>query len=119
MVIYSQFSSKAEVLFLLICGLLLPLWGFVFVPNFVVHCFVSFLVLQSSRLGREGWLLYFVFLVSCDCYVALPCGAVGWSAVCDCAMWYFLIILTRFFYMAKFPNLKGHTVPSQNVGNYP
>ena len=30
-------------------------------------------------------LLCFVFQVSCDCYcsVALPLGAVGWSAVCD------------------------------------
>ena len=28
------------------------------------------------------------------CAVALPHGAVGWSAVCD--LWYFLIILTYF-----------------------
>ena len=31
-------------------------------------------------------LLCLVFLVSCDCYlsVALPYGALGWYAVCDC-----------------------------------
>ena len=28
----------------------------------------------------------FVFLVSRDCCVALPCGAMGFSAVCDCGI---------------------------------
>ena len=38
-----------------------------------VPCFVVVLVM-----GRESWLLYFVFLVTCDCYyVALPHSAVG------------------------------------------
>ena len=32
---------------------------FVLGPWFVMQYFVSFLVLQSSRWGREGWLLYF------------------------------------------------------------
>ena len=39
-----------------------------------------------SQLGRESWLLcfaLFVFLVSCDCCVALPHDALGLSAVCD------------------------------------
>ena len=51
----------------------------VFVLCFVVHCLVSFLVLQSSGWGRESRLLYLVFLVSCDCCcsVALPQGSVG------------------------------------------
>ena len=41
--------SKAAVILLLIrCLLLLPLWGSVFVPCFVGHCHVSFLVSQSS-----------------------------------------------------------------------
>ena len=31
-------------------------------------------------------LLCFVFLVSRDCRVALPCGATGLSAVCDCGI---------------------------------
>ena len=47
---------------------------------------VSFLDLQSSWWGRGSWLLTcVVFLMPCDCYcsVAVPHGAVGWSAVCD------------------------------------
>ena len=69
-----------------------------FVTCFGVHCFVSFLVLQSSVMGkrerareRESWLLLlFVFLVSYNCYcsVTLPRGAVGWSAVCDCDIYW-------------------------------
>ena len=37
---------------------------------------------------RAGCSTLFVILVSCDCYcsVALPCGAMGWSAVCDCGI---------------------------------
>ena len=35
---------------------------------------------------RESWLLFFVFLVSHDCCVALPHGATGLSAVCDCGI---------------------------------
>ena len=31
---------------------------FVLGPCFVMRCCVSFLVLQSSRLGRDSWLLY-------------------------------------------------------------
>ena len=38
-----------------------------------------FLVLQSSRRGRESWLLY----LNCV-HVSLPLGAEGRSAVCDC-----------------------------------
>ena len=66
------------------CCLLLPLWDSVIVLCFVVHYFVSFLVLQSSRWGRESWLL--CFLVSRDCCVALPHDAMGSSAVCDCGI---------------------------------
>ena len=29
---------------------------------------------------------WFVFLVSCDCCVVLPHGAMGLSAVCDCGI---------------------------------
>ena len=36
--------------------------------SFVVHYLVSFLVLQSSRWGRETWMLYFnCLLMSFDC----------------------------------------------------
>ena len=51
-----------------------------FVPCFVVQCFVSFLVLQSSY-GEERAVCFtlFIFLVSCGCYcsVVLPRGALG------------------------------------------
>ena len=53
-------------------------------PCFVVHCFLSLIVLQSSLWGRESWSLYFVcILVSCDCY------GCGWSlrcCWCDCGI---------------------------------
>ena len=66
--------------------MLLKLWGSAFVQCSVVHCFVSFLVLQSSWWGGDSWLLnLFVILVSLrllKCSVALPHGAMGWSAVC-------------------------------------
>ena len=54
--------SKAAVLLLLIrCWLLLPLWRSVIFPCFVLHCYVSFLVLQSSWWGREraGFFTFF------------------------------------------------------------
>ena len=39
------------------------------VSMFVVHFFLSLIVLQSSLWRRESWSLYFVcLLVSCDCY---------------------------------------------------
>ena len=57
-----------------------------------MHYYVSFLVLQSfwrEREGerereRDGCFTLIVFLMYCDYYssVALPRGAVGWSAVC-------------------------------------
>ena len=52
---------------------------------FVVRYFMSILVLQSS-IGEEraGCSASFVFLVSRDCYVALPRAAMGLSAFCDC-----------------------------------
>ena len=38
---------------------------------------------QSSRWGRDSWLLWCLFPVSRDCCVALPHDATGLSAVCD------------------------------------
>ena len=35
---------------------------------------------------RAGYFALFEFLVSCDCCVALPLGATGLSAVCDCGI---------------------------------
>ena len=68
--------------------MLLPLWHSAIVLCFAVRYFVSILVLQSSRWGRErdGSFALLVFLVSPDCYVALPHDATGLSAVCDCGI---------------------------------
>ena len=58
--------SYAMVLSLLMhCLLLFPMFclGFMFDPCFVVHCLVSFLVLQSFCWGKESWLLYFNYLL--------------------------------------------------------
>ena len=54
---------------------------------FVVRYFMSLLVLQSSDgVERAGCFTYIVLLVSLDCYVGLPCGAMEFSAVCDCGI---------------------------------
>ena len=50
------------------CLLLLPLW-----ESVIVLCFV----------GAAGCFAKFVFLVSGDCCVALPPGAMGLFAVCE------------------------------------
>ena len=45
---------------------------------------------------RAGCFAWFVILVFCDCYVALPHSAVNWSAVFDCVItWSYSH--TRFF----------------------
>ena len=55
--------SKPVVLLLLIyCLLLLPLCESVIVLCFVLRYFMSILVLQSSCLGKESWLLFLVCL---------------------------------------------------------
>ena len=72
-------------LLLIRCWLLLPLWDSVIVLCFVVHYFVSILVLRSPWWWRESWFALFVFLVSRGC-LALPHDATGLSAVCDCGI---------------------------------
>ena len=75
--------SKAVVLLLLTCCiLLLPMWKSVIVLCFVVRYFMSIIVLQSF----DGCFAYFVFLVSREWCVALPRGAMGLSAVCNCGI---------------------------------
>ena len=66
--------------------------------------FVPFLVLQSSRLGRESRLLYFfVFLMLCRCYCSLtfPHGAMGWSIVCYCGIYWLLWHTHCFIFLIK------------------
>ena len=56
----------------------------------VLQDFVSFLVLQSSRRGREIWFLYFCFCsefhVSVYRSLTLPRSAMGWSIEYDCGI---------------------------------
>ena len=67
------------------CLLLLPLWVSVVDLCFVVRYFIYILVLQSYWWGGgAGCFAWFVFLVSRGGWVALPRGAMGLSAVCDC-----------------------------------
>ena len=58
---------------------------YLFIPCFVVQCYVSFLDLQSTWRGRESWLLYFICLpdVLWLLFSVTFLFAVGWSAVCD------------------------------------
>ena len=72
--------------------------GSVFGPCLVMQYLAFFLVLQSSLWGRVSCLLYFNCLpdglrLLLFCSVALPCDAVGSSAVCAVV----LPDLTHFF----------------------
>ena len=100
-------------LLLTFCLLLLPLWESVIVLCFVVR-YVSILVLQSSWWGRESWLLRLICLPgSRDGWAALPRGATGLSAVCDCGIsWsYSLTILDQAFPHSKKKYQKYQTYP--------
>ena len=61
-----------------------------FDPCFIEQYLVPFLVLQPFILmGKRGQYCCFTisfFLMSCQCPMALPRGATGWSAVCDCGI---------------------------------
>ena len=85
---WAAVRSRAVVLLLLtFCLLLLLLWESVIVLCFVVCYFMSILVLQSSWWGGgAGCFAWFVFLGSRDGWAALPRGAMGLSAVCDCGI---------------------------------
>ena len=69
--------------------------GILIVVCFVVHYFISILVLQSSWWGRESWLLCLVFLPGVSW---LLCGSSSrcHEFVCSLWLWYFLIKLTNF-----------------------
>ena len=57
---------------------------YVVVLCFVVRCFVSVLIVRSSPWGGGvGCFAWFVLLVSRDCRVDLPRGAMCLSAACD------------------------------------
>ena len=69
------------------CWLLLPLWDSVVVLCFIMRYFVSILALQSSRWGRESWLLCFVCLPGVSW---LLCGSSSrhHGFVCSLWLWY-------------------------------
>ena len=51
---------------------------------FFVRYFVSNTSFTIILKGKRELVALFVFLMSHDCCVSLPCGATGLSAVCDC-----------------------------------
>ena len=99
-VVLAAVPSKAVVLLLLIyCLMYFPL--FVGVLCLSLFCYALLCVHFSFAiiLKRNRQLVVFCIIVLqmyCyhKCSVALPHGAVGWIAVCDCV--FFLIILTYF-----------------------
>ena len=44
----------------------------------------SFAIILMGKREKAGFFAWFVFLVSCDCCVALPCDAISLSMACDC-----------------------------------
>ena len=91
-VAYDAVRSKAEVLMLFI-------YCFMYVPLFVgalclslfhcvllcVHSSFAIILKKNKKLGAL-LLLSFRCIVTIICFVALPRGIVGWSAVCDCGI---------------------------------
>ena len=64
--------------------MIIPLWESVIVLCFVVRNFMSILVCNHlDGEERTGCFAWFVLLVSRDCCVTLPRGAMSLSAVCD------------------------------------
>ena len=78
---YDQFILKFIVA-LIACG------SFVFVLCFAIQYLVSILVREE----RPDCFNFIAFLLSCDCKcsVSLPHGVVGWSALCDCGIFWTL-----------------------------
>ena len=75
------------------CYNILPLWESVIVLCFVVRCFVSVLVLQSSWWGRESWLLCLIYLPGVSWWLSSSSSRCH-RVVCGLWLWFFLIILT-------------------------
>ena len=57
---------------------------FCFTLLYVYPCFA--IILMGKKELVVLLTVWFVFLVFCDCCVALPRGAMGLSAVCDCGV---------------------------------
>ena len=71
--------------------------GFLCLSLFGMHYFLSFLVCNHlEEEERAGCFVFVVLRMShyCICSVALPYGAVGRSAVCDCGIsWSYLLTI--------------------------
>ena len=80
------------------CLMLLPLWGCVLGPCIVMQYFVSLLVLQLSRGGRERCLIYFYGLLDVM-WLLLLFATSSWcrGSVCIVTLWHFLFKLTYCF----------------------
>ena len=78
------------------------MWEFSVCLCFVMHYFVSILVLQSSWRGRESWLLCYYCLTDVLLLLML-CGSSSRcrGLVCSVWLWYLLILLTYFLYMER------------------
>ena len=90
---WTAVHSKSVILLWLLLLLLFvaPIVGFCVCSMFccTLLCILSsFAVIMHDGEERAGWFILSVFLMSCYCYcsVALPHGAMGWSAVCDCGI---------------------------------
>ena len=75
-------------LLLTFCLLLLPLWESVIVLYVLLYDTLCPFLFCNQLNGekRAGCFAKFVFLLSRDGCVALPRGAMGLSAVCDCGI---------------------------------
>ena len=56
------------------------------VCNCIMFCCTLLYVHSNFSIILMGCFTWFVFLVSRDCCVALPRGAIGLSEVCDCGI---------------------------------
>ena len=84
---HTHLYLSLAVVYLLLSVALMVCGGLVLGLCFVLQYIVSFLVLLSSCLGRESWLLYFCcVLMSSHCFypLTLPDCALDWSVVCYC-----------------------------------
>ena len=84
--------SMTVVLLLIYCSMYFPLFVGVLCLSlfwYVLLCVLSsFAIILKRKRVRAGYFAFIVLRMSCycKCSVALPHGAMGWSAVCDCGI---------------------------------
>ena len=90
------------------------LWEFCVCICFVMHYFLSILVLQSSWRGRVSWMLCNYCLTDVlllQMFCGPSYGAVGWSAVCDCGVYWSYSLTCRSLWF-HYNNLNWKKHPS-------